>query len=1071
MRINQDNNIYNAPDASFLLVQEDSFSRLEEGEIITGVVSKNGSSPMIRFDEIDKEIPASADAYRYSPVGEKHAFRVEKNNGRLSLKDLGVCNDDVQTGAPVTDPRDTSLLQLTNDFRETMKDIESDETHTNGSITEEEANEIAAEGFDLEDFKAERLMRALDRIRSNREDKSESLDRQIETLREDKKAVKRQSARNAANRYDDTVRMADRLFSDSPAATPVSVNVYSPATDITAGAAARITYDYNTHVSYTSPSSNPADSGATPSVPEERTVAETKTDYTPDSNITPSSNPADSGATPSVPEGSMVEETPIENTPILNTPLSSNPADSGTTPSVPEERTVAETKIDNTLVLDISPFSDPADSGTTPSVPRGSTVEENTVMDNTVSSLYVPNESTVKGPDAEITAVNGTWKEVTFRIHIEEQRLRMSGTGSKAALELGATVDFASTEERIASLRRLLTDHIENLSREWDIDTGAQDGFFSHEVTARIAVDTLVTAADIADAPASFYRTSISFGTSITFEKLGAAAVAEEASVTRSVLTMSAIASYDAGATEIRADLGDSIRKAFNHIDEVLTENDLPVTDANKRAVRILASAGMDVTAESIENVKYYDAKVMEVVNRMTPAAVLSLIKRGINPLKESIDSLTDLLDEDPEQSPLSREEQISSFLVNLEEKGDISETERSAYINIYRLLYTISRDDYAAIASVLADGRDMTLKNLLAAQRSRRDSGMDIKIDDSTSVVHSDIVNSISENLEAAFAYNKRLTNEILSETDPDVTDRALKGSAEDNRYEELTLEEVAFKMRQAKEEHTASPAKARELVRFVMSSSPEYRRFLKKIGVRDSVKNTMALIDGLYGDNLSIPAGDSASLASAMESKETLDTYASNRLAEAEEQTRDDIFPAEGAPAQAPTGVLSALSRYDLLREFTKKEHYRFSLDNGSGSSINLTFIHDRSNAGTVSIHIADEKLVTTAALSVRNTPNNPSARAVIYGSITCESIEEIRGTEGLLKVYTARMESKGIDASGITVRSGGLGTLQQLTDLTGLVPEGYSPPDTGGPASSGTLYEAARVFVEIWTAPQSP
>ena len=1037
MRINQDNNIYNAPDASFLLVQEDSFSRLEEGEIITGVVSKNGSSPMIRFDEIDKEIPASADAYRYSPVGEKHAFRVEKNNGRLSLKDLGVCNDDVQTGAPVTDPRDTSLLQLTNDFRETMKDIESDETHTNGSITEEEANEIAAEGFDLEDFKAERLMRALDRIRSNREDKSESLDRQIETLREDKKAVKRQSARNAASRYDDTVRMADRLFSDSPAATPVSVNIYSPATDITAGAAAKITYDYNTHVSYTSPSSNPADSGATPSVPGARTGEETKIDYTPDSNITPSSNPADSG----------------------------------TTPSVPEQRTGEETKIDNTLVLDISPFSDPADSGTTPSVPGARTVEENTVMDNTVSSLYVPNESTVKGTAAEITAVNGTWKEVTFRIHIEEQRLRMSGTGSKAALELGTTVDFASTEERIASLRRLLTDHIENLSREWDIDTGAQDGFFSHEATARIAVDTLVTAADIADAPASFYRTSISFGTSITFEKLGAAAVAEEASVTRSVLTMSAIASYDAGATEIRADLGDSIRKAFNHIDEVLTENDLPVTDANKRAVRILASAGMDVTAESIENVKYYDAKVMEVVNRMTPAAVLSLIKRGINPLKESIDSLTDLLDEDPEQSPLSREEQISSFLVNLEEKGDISETERSAYINIYRLLYTISRDDYAAIASVLADGRDMTLKNLLAAQRSRRDSGMDIKIDDSTSVVHSDIVNSISENLEAAFAYNKRLTNEILSETDPDVTDRALKGSAEDNRYEELTLEEVAFKMRQAKEGHTASPAKARELVRFVMSSSPEYRRFLKKIGVRDSVKNTMALIDGLYGDNLSIPAGDSASLASAMESKETLDAYASNRLAEAEEQTRDEIFPTEGAPAQAPTGVLSALSRYDLLREFTKKEHYRFSLDNGSGSSINLTFIHDRSNAGTVSIHIADEKLVTTAALSVRNTPNNPSARAVIYGSITCESIEEIRGTEGLLKVYTARMESKGIDASGITVRSGGLGTLQQLTDLTGLIPEGYSPPDTGGPASSGTLYEAARVFVEIWTAPQSP
>ena len=102
MRINQDNNIYNAPDASFLLVQEDSFSGLEDGEIITSVVSKNGFSPMIRFDELDKEIPASGDAYRYSPVGEKHAFRVEKNNGRLSLKDLGVCNDDVRSASQRT---------------------------------------------------------------------------------------------------------------------------------------------------------------------------------------------------------------------------------------------------------------------------------------------------------------------------------------------------------------------------------------------------------------------------------------------------------------------------------------------------------------------------------------------------------------------------------------------------------------------------------------------------------------------------------------------------------------------------------------------------------------------------------------------------------------------------------------------------------------------------------------------------------------------------------------------------------------------------------------------------------
>ncbi len=1032
MRINQDNVINYSPDASFLFVQEeDAFSRLEEGDIIMGTVIENGSSPMIRFDEISKEISADPGQYRYSAIGEKHAFRVEKSGNKISLKDLGVYKDpETGAGVAMTDPRDSSLLRLTHDFRETMNDIESEETKTASDISEDDAVRIIDEGFDLEDFKAERLVRALERIHTGRTEKTEDLSDQIDSLREEKRMIKRQSARTAADRYDNTLRMADRLFGDS-----VSIST-----------------EYTSHVSYTSP--EPAVSGTYPLGPETGVAYTAAHDTADNTANTPFSytspfNPAATGTTPIVPDVGPVSEDVVISPETVSTLSSENEQKVS-----PENSSIAPK---NTQTIssenDLKASSDDLSEIPSDNDPKVS-VKLDTVLPETADKTQM-----------------STWREITFRIHIEETRLRMNGFSGKTAESLGTHFDAVSVQNTINSLREQLRSFMEDLSREWDIDAGTESGFFSHETTARIAVDTLVTAADIADAPASFYRTSISFGTTVTLEKLGNIAADEELSLTRSVMTMSAIASYDAGATEIRNDLGDSIKKAFDHLDEVLTANNLPVTDANKRAVRILASAGMDVTAESIENVKYYDAKVMEAVNRMTPAAVLSLIKRGINPLKESIDSLTELLDEAPERSPLSREEQISSFLVNLEEKGDISETERSAYINIYRLLYTISRDDYAAIASVLSEGREMTFKNLLTAQRSRRDSGMDVRIDDSTSVVQSDFINSISENLEAAFAYNKQLTNEILSETDPEVTDRALSDSAEDNRYEELTLEEVAFRMRQAKEEVTTNPSKTRELVRFVMNSSPEYRRFLKKIGVKDSVKNTVALIEGLNGGDLSIPAGDSVSLSSALQSRETLDAYASRQLLKAEEETKDEIFPADGAVTAAPTGVLSALSRYDLLRDLTKKEHYRFTLDNGTGSNINLTFIHDRSNAGTVSIHIADETIVTTAALSVKNTPDNPTgARAVIYGNITCESIEEIRGTSGRLKVYASRMEENGIDASGITVRSGGLGTLRQLTDLTGLVPTDYSPPEgPGGPASSETLYEAARIFVEIWTDPQ--
>ena len=1035
MRINQDNIINNSPDASFLLVNEGSFSELAEGDIITGVITKNGSSPMIRFDEISKEIPADPDNYRYSPIGEKHAFRVEKKDNRISLKDLGAVKDQtVPSNIPAMDPRDSSLLRLTHDFRDTMNDIESDETKAASDMTEEDAVKIIDEGFDLEDFKAERLMRALERIHAGRAEKAEDIDDQVKSLREEKLTVKKQSARAAANKYDNARRMADRLFSDAPSEVLSGVNVYSPTSDITlrgpevltgAPSAGTDNYAYTSRVSYTSP--EPVASGIAPSVPEIDTA-------NPESTVL---------------SGSTVTDSLVSNT-------SPNPVLSGAAPIVPENNTVQNDPV-------FSPKSNKAQESGFRQQYNGTTPEDTAGITDftTVSDFLSPRETTA-------------WRELTFRISIEEARIRMTGFAGKAADSLGTKLDSSSAEMTIARLREQLRSLMEKLSREWDIDTESSVSF-SHREISEIATDTLISAADIANAPASFYRTAVTVGTSITFASLEKIATDEQASVTRSTVTMSVIASYDAGATEIRADLGDSIKKAFDHIDEVLTENNLPVTDANKRAVRILASAGMDVTEQSIENVKYYDAKVMDVVDRMTPATVLSLIKRGINPLNESIDSLGDLLDEAPEKSPLSREEQISTFLVRLDEKGDISEAERSAYINIYRLLYTISRDDYAAIASVLAGGGEMTLKNLLAAQRSRKDSGMDIKIDDTTSVVHSDFVNSISANLEAAFAYNKRLTNEIISEDDPDVTDRALADTVPDDRYEELTLEEVAHRMRQAKEEGSTDPARARELVRFCMSTSPEYRRFLKKLGLKDSAKNTMTLIEGLGSDSLGIPAGDPGTLTSAMESKETLDAYASELLGMAEEETKNAIFPgnttvvSERPDLESPTGVLSALSRYDLLRDLTKKEHYRFALDNGSGSSINLTFIHDKANAGTVSIHIADEMLVTTASLTVRNTAEGTvETRAVIYGSITCESIEETRGAETRLKVYKDRMESRGIDASGITVRSGGLGIMQQLSNLTGLFPADYSPPAQSERTSSGTLYEAAKTFVEIWTTP---
>ena len=68
--------------------------------------------------------------------------------------------------------------------------------------------------------------------------------------------------------------------------------------------------------------------------------------------------------------------------------------------------------------------------------------------------------------------------------------------------------------------------------------------------------------------------------------------------------------------TAPRSDLGDSIRKAFSNVDDILTDMSLEKTSENQRTVRILAYNNMEITPENIEKVKEADRQVSAVVNR-----------------------------------------------------------------------------------------------------------------------------------------------------------------------------------------------------------------------------------------------------------------------------------------------------------------------------------------------------------------------------------------------------------------------------------------------------------------------
>ncbi|MBQ5425893.1 MAG: hypothetical protein IIU31_01835, partial [Pseudobutyrivibrio sp.] len=97
---------------------------------------------------------------------------------------------------------------------------------------------------------------------------------------------------------------------------------------------------------------------------------------------------------------------------------------------------------------------------------------------------------------------------------------------------------------------------------------------------------------------------------------------------------------YEAVGTEVRRDLGDSINKAFQNVDDILADLDMEATESSQKAVRALAYNQMEITAESVTTVKATTEMVSRTFKSMTPAVVAEMIKRGDNPLDMTMGDL-----------------------------------------------------------------------------------------------------------------------------------------------------------------------------------------------------------------------------------------------------------------------------------------------------------------------------------------------------------------------------------------------------------------------------------------------
>lgn len=188
---------------------------------------------------------------------------------------------------------------------------------------------------------------------------------------------------------------------------------------------------------------------------------------------------------------------------------------------------------------------------------------------------------------------------------------------------------------------------------------------------------------------------------------------------------------YDALGTAPRADMGDSIRKAFANVDALLQEMQLPADAEHTRAVRILGYNSIAITEENLQQIIQYDREVNDLLAACQPNAVMSMIRDGINPLDLSVEELNQTLREKHYQAGVKETEDFATFLRDVERRGEISDEERSGYIGMYRVLKNLEKSGDREAGYLFANGSRLTVRNLITAMRSRKAAGMDVSVDD----------------------------------------------------------------------------------------------------------------------------------------------------------------------------------------------------------------------------------------------------------------------------------------------------------------------------------------------------
>lgn len=438
-----------------------------------------------------------------------------------------------------------------------------------------------------------------------------------------------------------------------------------------------------------------------------------------------------------------------------------------------------------------------------------------------------------------------------------------------------------------------------------------------------------------------------------------------------------AASGYETLMTSPRADMGDSISKAFQNVDDILKELQIDTSESNRRAVRILAYNSTDITEDNIRQIKSVDEQVQRALNDMTPAVTIEMIKRGISPLDMSMSDISETARRIKSENPDERDEKFSEFLWKLEKKNEISEEERDSYIGIYRLISQVEQSDGAVIGSLVNQGADITMKNLLTAVRVRGKSAMDYKVDDTFAGVDS-VSRGIKIDSQIESAYHTNCLRDVLDTLSPEKME-----FVQDDSWLEMTPEQLRQAVYEANEDSALSEQYATEQLRQfnqAVSVPENVYAFLEKYDVKTTAVNLMAASRLMKNPSEAVrnlwERGDSATARALLD--ETLRRFsesvknpkelaqAQETLADTAEHVMDSMIIEDRHTGSIDIRQMKLLcSQLRIASNMSRQENYIVPIETADGvTGMKLRIVRGEDKKGLVDIFLEDKKCGRVAA-----------------------------------------------------------------------------------------------------------